>query len=160
MRKHQKLHRPRNRRAAVAVEFAVVLPLLLGLVLGLVELTRAYDVQNLLQIGVREGARFAAMDRTGMLQEGESTNAKLIADVTGFLVSSGLPADALEISISDAENPGQPFDLDDPTNDLKLFRVDISIPFSAVSYLPLHVGQNYPLEGAIIFRNGRATLSE
>lgn len=152
--------RPDSRRAAVAVEFAVVLPLLLGLILGLVELTRAYDVQNLLQIGVREGARFAAMDRTGMLEEGDSTNAKLIADVRGFLVSSGLSAEALAISISDAENPGQPFDLDDPDNDLKLFRVDISIPFSAVSYLPLHAGQDYPLEGAIIFRNGRATLSE
>lgn len=152
--------RPTKRRAAVAVEFAVVTPLLLGLVLGLVELTRAYDVQNLLQVAVREGARFAAMDRTGIMQEGESTNDKLIADVTGFLVTSGMPEDALDITITDAENPGEPFDIDDPENDLRLFRVDITIPFAAVSYMPVHIAQNYLLEGSIIFRNGRAVLSE
>lgn len=156
----EKRRRPVNRRAAVAVEFAAVLPLLLGLILGVIEMTRAYDVQNLLQIGVREGARFAAMDRTGMLQEGESTNEKLISDVTGFLVTSGLPANAFEITISDVENVGQPFDIDDSANDLRLFQVDISIPFSAVSYLPVHAGQDFTLEGSIIFRNGRAVLSE
>jgi hypothetical protein len=158
---HLKKHlSSKHRRGAVAVEFAVIAPLLLGLVLGLIELTRAYDVQNLLQTAVREGARFAAMDRTGMLEEGESTNDKLIEDVTSFLVTSGLPADALEVTISDAENPGQPFDLDDPDNDLGMFRVDVSIPFSAVSYLPVHAGQDYLLEGSIVFRNGTATLSE
>ena len=62
-----------KRRGAVAVEFALVLPFLIATIVGLIEITRAYDVQNLLETGAREGARFASMDRSGMLQEGETS---------------------------------------------------------------------------------------
>ena len=59
--------RASKRLGAVAVEFAVVLPFLMAIVVGLTELTRVYDVQNLLETGAREGARFAAMDRSGSM---------------------------------------------------------------------------------------------
>jgi len=160
MRTQKQKQRLNNRRAAVAVEFAVVAPMLLAIIVGLIELTRAYDAQNLLQTATREGARFAAMDRTDMLQEGESANSKLIADVTNFLVSSGLPADSIQVSVVDADDPTQPFDLDDPANDLQLFQVEISVPFSAVSYTPVSEAYDYMLTAAITFRNGRATLSQ
>ena len=149
-----------NRRAAVAVEFAVVAPMLLSIVLGLIELTRAYDAQNLIQTAAREGARFASMDKTDMLQEGQSTNSKLVQDVTSFLTASGLPAEAIDVSILDAEDPEQSFDLDDPDNDLRLFTVEVTVPFSAVSYTPVSAAYDYAMVGSITFRNGIATLSE
>ncbi len=155
--------RPRKsnkRLGAVAVEFAVVLPFLLATVAGMIELTRAYDVQNLLETGAREGARFASMDRSGMLQEGQSSNQKLIEDVTNFMASAGLSADDVQVTISDFANPGQAFDLDDPANDLQLFEVSVSVPFSAVSYTPVSEANDYSLGASITFRNGRATLSE
>ena len=160
MRTQVKNQRRKNRCAAVAVEFAVVAPMMLAIILGLIELTRAYDAQNLLQTAAREGARFAAMDRTDMLQEGQTANSKLVQDVTNFLTSAGLPAGSIQVNVSDAANPSLPFDLDDPANDLRLFQVDISVPFSAVSFTPISEAYDYTLAASITFRNGRATLSQ
>jgi len=149
-----------ERRGAVAVEFALVLPFLIATIVGLIEITRAYDVQNLLETGAREGARFASMDRSGMLQEGETTNQKLIQDVTNLMASSGVPAEDLQVVIRDSVSPELPFDLDDPANDLMLFEVEVSVPFSSVSLTPISEANDYTLSASITFRNGRATLSE
>lgn len=148
------------RRAAVAVEFAFVAPFLVGTALGIIELTRAYEAQNLFETAAREGARFAAMDREGMLQEGQSTNSKLIQDVKNFLATSGFDPEDVTVTVTDAENAGAPFDLDAPANDLKLFKVEISIPYSSVSYTPVSESNDYSMTASIVFRNGRATLSE
>jgi len=53
-------HRDRERGAA-AVEFALVLPVLLLLVLGMLEFSRAYNVQISLTNAAREGARVMAI---------------------------------------------------------------------------------------------------
>lgn len=151
---------PQARRAAVAVEFAIMAPMLLSIVVGMIEVNRAYDAQNLLQTAAREGARFASMDRTDMMQEGESTNAKLINDVTNFLKSAGLPGDSLEVQVLSHEDPTQAFDLDNPDNDLGLFIVEINMMFSDVSYTPVSGAYDYQMTADIVFRNGRATLSE
>ncbi len=148
------------RRAAVAVEFAFVAPFLIGTAMGIVELTRAYETQNLLETAAREGARFASMDREGMLAEGQSTNAKLVQDVKNFLASSGFDPADIEVTVRDGEDPEAAFDLDDPDNDLKLFEVEISIPYSKVSYTPVSESQDYSMKASITFRNGRATLSQ
>ena len=48
-------------RGAAAVEFALVLPLLLLLVLGMIEFSRVYNVQISLSNAAREGARTMAI---------------------------------------------------------------------------------------------------
>ena len=48
-------------RGAAAVEFALVLPLLLLLVLGVIEFSRVYNVQISLSNAAREGARTMAI---------------------------------------------------------------------------------------------------
>lgn len=149
-----------TRRGAVAVEFAFVAPMLLAIVLGLIELTRVYDAQYLLQTAAREGARFAAMDRDGMLADGETANSKVTGDVKNFLASAGIPQDSIQVRILDHADPTQTFDLDDPNNDLRLFDVEIEVPFSSVSYTPVSEAHDYNLTGSITFRNGRATLSQ
>lgn len=157
--KCQLLSRRNNRRAAVAVEFAFVAPVLIGTALGIVELTRAYDAQNLLETAAREGARFASMDREGLLGVGQTTNSKMISDVKNFLASSGVDPNQVQVTVTDAESGG-PFDLDDPGNDLKLFKVEISVPYSSVSYTPVSQSNDFSMTASIIFRNGRATLSQ
>lgn len=149
-----------NRRGAVAVEFAVVLPFLMATFLGLVEMSRVYDSQNLLEMGVREGARLAAMDREGLLQGGQSANDKVIQDVANFLASAGVGADDIQVAVHAPGDPSQEFDLDDPQNDLELFEVTVSVPYSAVSYTPVSEVHDYTLTASIIFRNGRAVISE
>lgn len=150
----------RSRRGAVAVEFAVVAPILVALLFGLIELGRAFEMQNLLEVAAREGARFASMDRDGLLDPGESANTKMVQDVTTMLASNGVPADRITVEIKDFENPDNDFDLDDPANDLKLFEVRVSVDWSAVSLTPVPMGHDHPMTASVVFRNGRATISE
>ena len=152
--------RSTDRRGAVAVEFACVAPVLLALVVGMIELTRVYDVQNVLETSAREGARFAALDRTGMLQDGQTANDKLASDVKNYLATMGLPPDDISVNVVSASDPTQTFDLDDAANDLQLFQVQVSIPYSKVSYTPVAQESDYALTSAVTFRNGRATLSQ
>lgn len=51
----------RNERGAVAVEMAVLLPLLLLILIGTMEFARVFNVQNSLTQAAREGARHAAI---------------------------------------------------------------------------------------------------
>ena len=148
------------RRGAVAVEFAIVAPILVACVVGLVELGRAFEMQNLLEVAAREGARFASMDREGMLAPNESATDKLIEDVKNFLATNEVPKNMVEVAVKDYENPENDFDLDDPNNDLKLFEVSVSVPWSEVSLTPVPSASDYSLNAKVVFRNGRATISD
>ncbi len=53
---------PNTRRGAAVVEFAIVLPLLLLLILGAVEMGRGVMVQHILEESARAGCRVATMD--------------------------------------------------------------------------------------------------
>jgi Flp pilus assembly protein TadG len=160
MLKQYKPNRSEKRRGAVAVEFAFVAPVLVTIVLGMIQVNRIYDGQNLLETAAREGARFAAMDRDGMLADGQTTNSKLANDVKNYLAASGLDRDAVQVNVLDAESPEETFDLDDPANDLRLFVVEVKVPHSSVSFTPVAESDDFAMVGSITFRNGRAVLSE
>jgi hypothetical protein len=149
-----------KRRGAVAVEFAFIVPVLLAVVVGMLELSRVYTVQNTLEMAAREGARFASLDRTGMLLDGQTANDKLAGDVKNFLATTGIDPADVTVSIVDAEDPSQTFDLDDPENDLRLFQIRIIVPYTKVAYLPAKHYQQSDLAATLTFRNGRASLSE
>lgn len=51
-------------RGAVMVEFAIVLPVLLLILLGIIEFGRAYNAQVSIQAAAREGARELALDES------------------------------------------------------------------------------------------------
>ena len=53
--------RPRDERGASAVEFALIVPLLVMLVLGIVEFSHAYQVKGTLSAAAREGVRVMAL---------------------------------------------------------------------------------------------------
>ena len=52
---------PRTERGATAVEFALIVPLLIVLVLGIVEFGHAFQVQGTLSAAAREGVRLMAL---------------------------------------------------------------------------------------------------
>lgn len=68
-------------RGAALVEFALVLPLLIVLLVGIVEFGRAYHTQIVLQGAAREGARALAL--------GESPEAAVQAAAGGTSISVG-----------------------------------------------------------------------
>lgn len=144
------------RRGAVAVEFAAIAPLLLAVIVGLIELSRVYSVQNTLETAAREGARFAALDRSGMMLGGKTANQKLIDDVKNYLASNNINPDKVNVKVTKADDPETDFSLDDPANDLELFQVRVDVPYSDVSYTPVSDANDYSLNAALTFRNGRA----
>ena len=51
----------RTERGATAVEFALIVPLLIMLVIGIAEFGRAFQVQGTLSAAAREGVRLMAL---------------------------------------------------------------------------------------------------
>lgn len=57
------MKKPASERGAAAVEFALILPVLVSLLIGIVEFGRAYNAQITLTAAAREGARVMAIQK-------------------------------------------------------------------------------------------------
>ena len=78
----------RGERGATLVEFALILPLLLALVFGIIEASWAFGQHNDVRHGAREGARLAAVDfgngsaiATAVCQRMDSVNPALSPEI-------------------------------------------------------------------------------
>jgi hypothetical protein len=139
------------------VEFAVLAPLFLTLSLGVIEAGQALEASNIMAAAVREGGRLACMDYDGIVGSGQTPNQKVIADVRNFLLASKLPGNDATIRIVSAEgaDSGQTFDLSVPANQYRLFKIDVSIPYSEISVFPVTFMQGQTITASLIFRCGR-----
>jgi Flp pilus assembly protein TadG len=118
-----KLERPcrlfrRKRRAAAAVEFAIVAPVFFLLVFGLIEYGRMVMVQQIITNASREGARTAVLDG--------ATTAGVTAAVNNYLTSGSISGATVTVN----PNPPTTAQYGDPVT------VTVSVPFSQVSWLP------------------------
>jgi Flp pilus assembly protein TadG len=149
-----------DRKGAVAVEFALIAPILLAILVGLIEVSRLYYKKNLMSIAVRDAARLASMDREGILEDGASTNDKVELDLRNFLTAMGLPGHQADVNIC---HPGTTteFDLDAPENATELFEVNVSVPIRETLDVdvPLLTGDQ-KIGSKIIFRNAQAYLCD
>lgn len=107
-----------GRKGAAVVEFAVVLPVFLLMVLGMIEYGRLIMVQQIITNASREGAR-------GAVIEG-ATNQSVNQLVTSYLEKASIRGATVTVSPS---NPGNT-KYGDP------IAVTASIPFNQVSWLP------------------------
>ena len=107
----------KGRRGAAAVEFAVVLPVFVILVFGMIEYGRMVMVQQVITNASREGARKAVLDG--------ATTSSVQTAVTSYLTSAKVSGGSTAVS----PNPTGAASGDPIT-------VTVSIPFSAVSWLP------------------------
>jgi Flp pilus assembly protein TadG len=113
----------RNRRATACVECALVLPVLMIFVLGLLEMGRYIEVRQIVTSAAREGARQAST--------GQMTNAQVINVVKGCIASAGLPTTNLAVTVSDLTNPGT--DVSQATS-MDNLQVTVTIPFTDVRW--------------------------
>ncbi|MCU1518672.1 MAG: TadE-like protein [Pseudarthrobacter sp.] len=84
---------PHSERGAVAIEFAILLPVLLVLVLGTIEFGRAYNAQISLTNAARDGARVMALQNNTAAAKTASQNA-------AGMVSTGILASDVTVSPS------------------------------------------------------------
>src|SRR5688500_2780822 len=106
------------RRGAAVVEFAVVAPVLILFLLGIIECGRMVMVQQSLTTAVREGARTASM-------EGNSASDAIDA-VTSLLLATGIKGTDVTVTPIDTWNVGHG----------RPITVSVSVPFTKVSWLP------------------------
>jgi Flp pilus assembly protein TadG len=85
----------RGERGQALVEFAIVLPLLLLLLLGIVDFARAWNVYEVLTDAAREGARIAVVDQPATTEQ----------DVRDAIVAAGQRA-AIGIDPADITTTG------------------------------------------------------
>jgi len=117
-----------HRRAAAAVEFALLLPFFAVVVLGIVEFGRAMMVGQLVTNGARQAARHAIVDG--------STESAVRTDVQTFLAAAlSVPAAEVEVLFSYEAGPGNPV----PANlsaalPQDLVKVQVQIDFADVDY--------------------------
>lgn len=117
--------RARARRGAIVVEAAVILPVLLVMMLGIWEVGRIIQLQQIISNAAREGARLAA---AGKLNGSDVTVAMVQQDVRDYLTTTGFPTAAVSgavISVTPISGTWT-----DPSDaaPLDLFRLSVQIP--------------------------------
>lgn len=122
----------RAERGAAAVEFALVAPLLLLLVLGIAEFGRAYNISTTLSAAAREGARTMALQN--------STSA---ARAAAQSAATGVSLSTSQISVTPAACPTG------STGSTTLVTVKITYPMTFVSGL---FGSSITLHGTGVMR--------
>jgi Flp pilus assembly protein TadG len=122
MRNSSKTKRSRLRRAAAAVEFAVVAPVLFCLVLGIVEVGRGLMVIQLLNNAARAGCR------TGVV-EGRATS-DINATVTSILTAQGITTEGVTVQVNDGSADASTAQSGDEIT------VKVSIPTSNITWVP------------------------
>jgi hypothetical protein len=108
-----------HRRAAATLEFALVLPVLLLIVLGVIEFSKAFLTEHMLTLATREAARVATLEGTTVDQIHEVLHS--------YLTPGRVPSEALAIAID-------PPDLS-TTETGDWVTVSVSVRFEAVSPL-------------------------
>jgi len=120
----------KKRTGAAMVELAIVLPLFLTIVLGIIEFGRALMVAQIVTNAAREGARDAIL--------AGSTNTAVEQTCTDMMVNAlGVPAGDVSVSIEVTPATGNPDPADVLANTLTsdLCAVTVTVPFSSVSYV-------------------------
>jgi Flp pilus assembly protein TadG len=120
-----------NDRGAAAVEFALVLPVLVLLVLGLVEFSRVYNIQISISNAAREGARTMAI-------ENDPAIAQSAAIAAAPSVNPGVTSSQVSVSPADC-SPGA--------------TVTVTITYP-VSLMTGFFGTDIPLTGEGVMRCG------
>jgi Flp pilus assembly protein TadG len=116
-------HRRPQRRAVAAVEFAMILPVILTLLLGIWEVGRMIEIQQILYNAAREGGRQAS--------SGELTNAQVQDAVTDSLQTSGVPVTNVVVTVKDLDTPAN--DVSN-ANYLDRIQITVTIPIADVRW--------------------------
>lgn len=111
----------KSRRGAAALEFAIVLPMLLILVMGVLEVGRLLDIQQILTCAAREGARHGAAN---------SPTAGAENIVRRYLKNQGLIAAASTATVTISTNGTT-------TSGFPVYQVRVTLPANSIHWVGL-----------------------
>lgn len=119
-------------RGAAIVEFAVVAPVLIAILMGIIEYGYVFLVQQTLTNAAREGARIAVLQST-------TSDDPINARIAEIMAAAGI--DGYTVTLTHADPAG------DPTE-----RVEISVPYNSVSLTGFFGSRDYDLKGRCAMR--------
>lgn len=135
-------HGRRRTRGAAAVEFALVAPIFVLLVFGMIDVGRAVMVQDLMTSAARDGARKAILEG--------STASEVVSQVTDYLAASSVPSATVTVT----PNPLNSAAIGDPVS------VTVQVPFDSASWLPSSwFFKGATLEATVVMRRETASSS-
>jgi hypothetical protein len=136
----------RSRRGTATVEFALVLPVLASLFLGMCEVGRALNATVILEDAAAYGGRLASI--------GQSTNAQVKQAVLSAISVAGLPTNNAVVTVTDQTQPGT--DVKQAASMDKL-QVTVTIPFQDVKWgvSGFIVHDDYLVKGKAIYYSAR-----
>ncbi len=138
---------PEPRRGAAMVEMALVLPIFVTVMLGIVEFGRGFMVANLVTNAAREGARQAIMYG--------STNQQVTDKVRDFVTGTvNVENDdvGVVITITPAEGNSTVGNEVSGAQSQDLITVRVEVPFDKVSYIPGSFLEGKTLAGVVAMR--------
>ena len=144
-----------DRRGAALVEFAVLAPFFVFLVVASAEMNAAIGEAHRLSAALRQAGRLASQDWDEALPGPISPREKVEADVKNFLAAGGTPREDVDFSMTVAEGDGagDAFELGRPENRLELFTVEVSVPTPGRVFGPVWFGDR--LSARLTLRAGR-----
>lgn len=150
-----------DRTGSATVEFAVIAPLFIALIMGLLQSGTDLSASQQMHSALRQAGRLASQDYTEKLQAGQTANQKVIADIKNQLMANGIDSTEATVAITHADgaSAGTTFNLADSNNDLKYFKINVTVPYAAVNkngFLPSTVSS---LSASIVFRKGKSILA-
>jgi len=148
MKRRMQIFQP-ERRGAVLVETAIVMPVFLVILWGVMEFGRAMTVGQLTTHAARFGARAVILDG--------STNSAVIDDVKQLMVATvkGInPGDVtVEVTVTPGEGHQNPNNQLAQTKPLDLCKVTVKVPYSKVAYFPPRFLKDSTLQGVCVMHH-------
>jgi hypothetical protein len=119
--------KPRERLASASVELAILLPFIVPFLLGVWEVGRLVEVEQILSNAVREGGR--------QISTGKRSVAQIKADVVNYLKHNGIQADPNDVTIVNQTSSARPEPTQAEQGDE--FLISVEIPFDSVRWILL-----------------------
>ncbi len=119
----------RHRRGTACVEFAVLSPILLILILGIIDVGQFVNVGQSVSNASREGARVAARQATTNVSQVQTAVSDYLTDM-----HPNLPSSAVQVTVAGAGNPLAGADLAAVATGLPI-SVQVVVQFDAVRWI-------------------------
>ncbi len=149
--------RRHDRRGVEIVELAMVLPIMVMLVLGIIEFGRAFQMAQLLTSAAREGARLGMLYNVVKQQDIDngitSANQKVRTDIRNFLNAAGVNTTNLEVLITKEDGETE-VSLDDySAMTEQYFTLTVRVPFDDLAAVRPFFMHNATISGQITVRH-------